>query len=229
MRGTLANVRLRNQLAPGTEGGVTLKLPEGTEMSIFDAAMAYGAEGTPLIVLGGKEYGSGSSRDWAAKGVKLLGVRAVLAESFERIHRSNLVGMGVLPLQYMPGESAVTYGLDGTETFDIEGLDALNRGETVAARARHRHRRRRRGRALRACACASTRPPRPSTTATAACSTSCCANWPASRTCPARGSPRRPPSRRSVRGAAPCCAKWLISCWHRLVGAGDRHAHVVAC
>ncbi len=131
MRGTLANVRLRNQLAPGTEGGVTLKLPEGTEMSIFDAAMAYAAEGTPLIVLGGKEYGSGSSRDWAAKGVKLLGVRAVLAESFERIHRSNLVGMGVLPLQYMPGESAVTYGLDGTETFDIEGLDALNRGETV--------------------------------------------------------------------------------------------------
>jgi aconitate hydratase len=131
MRGTLANVRLRNQLAPGTEGGVTLKLPEGTEMSIFDAAMAYAAEGTPLIVLGGKEYGSGSSRDWAAKGVKLLGVRAVLAESFERIHRSNLVGMGVLPLEYQPGESAQTYGLDGTETYAIEGLDPLNRGETV--------------------------------------------------------------------------------------------------
>jgi aconitate hydratase A / 2-methylisocitrate dehydratase len=131
MRGTLANVRLRNQLAPGTEGGVTLKLPEGTEMSIFDAAMAYAKEGTPLVVLGGKEYGSGSSRDWAAKGVKLLGVRAVLAESFERIHRANLVGMGVLPLQYMPGESAATYGLDGTETFSIEGLEPLNRGETV--------------------------------------------------------------------------------------------------
>jgi aconitate hydratase len=131
MRGTLANVRLRNQLAPGTEGGVTLKLPEGVEMSIFDAAMAYQAEGTPLIVLGGKEYGSGSSRDWAAKGVKLLGVRAVLAESFERIHRSNLVGMGVLPLEYQPGDSAETYGLDGTETYSVEGLDPLNRGETV--------------------------------------------------------------------------------------------------
>ena len=131
MRGTLANVRLRNQLAPGTEGGVTLKLPEGVEMSIFDAAMAYQAEGTALIVLGGKEYGSGSSRDWAAKGVKLLGVRAVLAESFERIHRSNLVGMGVLPLEYQPGDSAETYGLDGTETYSVEGLDPLNRGETV--------------------------------------------------------------------------------------------------
>jgi len=131
MRGTLANVRLRNQLAPGTEGGVTLKLPEGTEMSIFDAAMAYGAEGVALIVLGGKEYGSGSSRDWAAKGVKLLGVRAVLAESFERIHRSNLVGMGVLPLEFLSGESAAALGLDGTETYAIHGLDALNRGETV--------------------------------------------------------------------------------------------------
>ncbi|MFI5036270.1 MAG: aconitate hydratase AcnA [Acidimicrobiales bacterium] len=131
MRGTLANVRLRNLLAPGTEGGVTRKQPEGAEMSIFDAAMAYGAEGTPLLVLGGKEYGSGSSRDWAAKGVKLLGVRAVLAESFERIHRSNLVGMGVLPLQYEPGESAATLGLDGTETYAIVGLEPLNRGETV--------------------------------------------------------------------------------------------------
>ena len=100
-------------------------------MSIFDAAMAYAAEGTPLVILGGKEYGSGSSRDWAAKGTKLLGVKAVLVESFERIHRSNLVGMGVLPLQFMPGESAETYGLDGTETFDIDGLDPLNRGETV--------------------------------------------------------------------------------------------------
>ncbi len=105
VRGTFANIRLRNQLAPGTEGGVTIKLPEGTEMSIFDAAMAYAAEGTPLMILGGKEYGSGSSRDWAAKGTKLLGVKAVLVESFERIHRSNLVGMGVLPLQFLAGES----------------------------------------------------------------------------------------------------------------------------
>jgi aconitate hydratase len=132
MRGTFANVRLRNLMAPGTEGGVTIKLPEGTPMSIFDAAMAYAEEGTPLVILGGKEYGSGSSRDWAAKGTKLLGVRAVLVESFERIHRSNLVGMGVLPLQYLPGESAATHDLNGTEIFSITGLAPLNHGETVA-------------------------------------------------------------------------------------------------
>ena len=131
MRGTFANIRLRNQMAPGTEGGITIKLPEGTEMSIFDAAMLYAIEETPLIILGGKEYGTGSSRDWAAKGTKLLGVKAVLVESFERIHRSNLVGMGVLPLQYLVGESAATYDLDGTEVFSIGGLDPLNRGETV--------------------------------------------------------------------------------------------------
>jgi len=131
MRGTFANIRIRNQMTPATEGGVTIKLPEGTEMSIFDAAMAYQAEGTPLIILGGKEYGTGSSRDWAAKGTKLLGVKAVLVESFERIHRSNLVGMGVLPLQFTAGESAATYELNGTESFAIEGLDPLNRGETV--------------------------------------------------------------------------------------------------
>ncbi len=131
VRGTFANIRLRNLMAPGTEGGVTVKLPEGEAMSIFDAAMAYAREGTPLMIIGGKEYGSGSSRDWAAKGTKLLGVRAVLVESFERIHRSNLVGMGVLPLQFLPGESASTHGLDGTETFAITGLAPLNRGETV--------------------------------------------------------------------------------------------------
>jgi aconitate hydratase len=131
-RGTFANVRLRNEMAPGTEGGVTIKLPEGTPMDIFDAAAAYRKEGTALIVLGGKEYGSGSSRDWAAKGPKLLGVRAVLVESFERIHRSNLVGMGVLPLQFLPGETAASHALDGTEVYSITGLDPLNRGETVA-------------------------------------------------------------------------------------------------
>jgi aconitate hydratase len=131
VRATFANIRLRNQMAPGTEGGVTVKLPEGNEMSIFDAAMAYAREGTPLMIIGGKEYGTGSSRDWAAKGTKLLGVKAVLVESFERIHRSNLVGMGVLPLQFIEGESAATYELDGTETFSITGLDALNRAETV--------------------------------------------------------------------------------------------------
>jgi aconitate hydratase len=131
VRGTFANIRIRNQMAPGTEGGVTVKLPEGTEMSIFDAAMAYEAEGTPLMIIAGKEYGTGSSRDWAAKGTKLLGVKAVLVESYERIHRANLVGMGVLPLQFLAGDSAATYELDGTETFAVTGLDALNRGETV--------------------------------------------------------------------------------------------------
>ncbi len=126
IRGTFANIRLRNQLAPGTEGGVTVK--DGKEMSIYDASREYIAEGTPLVVLGGKEYGSGSSRDWAAKGTALLGVRAVLVESFERIHRSNLIGMGVLPLQFKPGENAESLGLTGTETFAIEGITKLNEG-----------------------------------------------------------------------------------------------------
>ncbi len=123
IRGTFANIRLRNQLAPGTEGGVTRHLPDGGGMSIYDAAKRYEADGVPLVVLAGREYGSGSSRDWAAKGTALLGVRAVLAESFERIHRSNLVGMGVLPLQFAPGQSAESLGLTGTETLDIVGLE----------------------------------------------------------------------------------------------------------
>jgi aconitate hydratase len=122
MRGTFANIRLRNQLAPDTEGGVTRLMPDGEEMTIYDAAMRYAEQGTPLVVLAGKEYGSGSSRDWAAKGTTLLGVRAVIAESFERIHRSNLVGMGVLPLQYADGESAESLGLTGEEEFSITGL-----------------------------------------------------------------------------------------------------------
>jgi aconitate hydratase len=126
IRGTFGNIRLRNQLAPGTEGGVTLKLPSGEQTSIYEASRAYIEEGTPLIVLGGKEYGSGSSRDWAAKGTLLLGVRAVLTESFERIHRSNLIGMGVLPLQYRPGESAATLGLTGREVFEITGIEEMN-------------------------------------------------------------------------------------------------------
>jgi aconitate hydratase len=130
IRGTFANIRLRNQLAPGTEGGVTVKLPAGEEMSIYDASRQYIAEGTPLVVLGGKEYGSGSSRDWAAKGTALLGVRAVLVESFERIHRSNLIGMGVLPLQFKPGESAASLLLTGHEVFDITGIEAMNSGDT---------------------------------------------------------------------------------------------------
>src|SRR6204780_2022454 len=126
IRGTFANIRLRNQLAPGTEGGVTVA--DGEQMAIYDASRKYLKEGTPLIVLGGKEYGSGSSRDWAAKGTLLLGVRAVLVESFERIHRSNLIGMGVLPLQYRPGESAASLGLTGRETFDIRGIEVMNSG-----------------------------------------------------------------------------------------------------
>ena len=132
IRGTFANIRLRNLLAPGTEGGVTTKLPEDEQMSIYDASRKYIEEGTPLIVLGGKEYGSGSSRDWAAKGTALLGVRAVLVESFERIHRSNLIGMGVLPLQFKPGESVASLGLTGHETFDITGIEEINFGQIPA-------------------------------------------------------------------------------------------------
>ena len=132
IRGTFANIRLRNLLAPGTEGGVTTKLPEDEQMSIYDASRKYIEEGTPLIVLGGKEYGSGSSRDWAAKGTALLGVRAVLVESFERIHRSNLIGMGVLPLQFKPGESVASLGLTGHETFDITGIEEINSGQIPA-------------------------------------------------------------------------------------------------
>jgi aconitate hydratase len=120
IRGTFANIRLRNQLAPGTEGGVTVR--DGQVESIYDASQAYQAAGVPLMILAGKEYGSGSSRDWAAKGTALLGVRAVIAESYERIHRSNLIGMGVLPLQFHAGETAASLGLTGHETFEITGI-----------------------------------------------------------------------------------------------------------
>ena len=133
VRGTFANVRLKNVLAPGTEGPFTVHLPDGEGMTIFDASLKYAAEGTPLIVLAGKEYGAGSSRDWAAKGPRLLGVRAVIAESFERIHRSNLVGMGILPLQFAPGQTAGTLGLTGKERFDIPGLSEMPKELTVTA------------------------------------------------------------------------------------------------
>ena len=153
VRGTFANVRLKNLLAPGTEGGVTRHLPDGEQMSIFDASVKYQKEGVPLLILAGKEYGSGSSRDWAAKGPLLLGVRAVIAESYERIHRSNLVGMGVLPLQFRPGENAASLGLTGEEVYDLEGLPALlgfglrrrpgdhgaGRRQDVPGRGAHRH------------------------------------------------------------------------------------------
>jgi aconitate hydratase len=131
IRGTFANIRLRNQLAPGTEGGVTRDFTrDGEVTSVFEASERYLEAGTPLVVLAGKEYGSGSSRDWAAKGTALLGVRAVIAESYERIHRSNLIGMGVLPLQFPEGESAESLGLTGEETFSVTGVTELNDGET---------------------------------------------------------------------------------------------------
>jgi aconitate hydratase len=136
MRGTFANIRLRNRLAPGTEGGITTHQPDGEQMSIFDASVKYRSDDVPLIVIAGKEYGSGSSRDWAAKGPRLLGVRAVVAESYERIHRSNLVGMGILPLQFSPGDTADSLGLGGQESFDIAGLqDGLRSVTTVTATA----------------------------------------------------------------------------------------------
>ncbi len=123
MRGTFANVRIQNQMVPGVVGGVTLYQPAGEQMSIYDASLIYRDLGVPLLIFAGQEYGTGSSRDWAAKGTALLGVKAVIAQSFERIHRSNLVGMGVLPCQFKEGVSAQTLGLDGTETFDLVGLE----------------------------------------------------------------------------------------------------------
>jgi aconitate hydratase len=138
MRGTFGNIRLRNALAAGKEGPYTVHLPDGEPAFIYDAAMRYRREGTPLLVIAGREYGSGSSRDWAAKGTFLLGVRAVLAESYERIHRSNLVGMGVLPLQFQPGESSASLGLTGRESYTIHGLSedlSPRKRLTVVARA----------------------------------------------------------------------------------------------
>src|SRR5699024_103809 len=135
MRGTFANVRLRNQLAPGTEGGWTRHQPSGEEMSLYDAAMKYADEGTPLVVLAGADYGTGSSRDGAGNGTLLLGVKAVIAASYERIHRSNLVGMGVLPLQFQDGDNAESLGLDGTETFAVDGLAVGTREVSVTATA----------------------------------------------------------------------------------------------
>ncbi len=131
IRGTFANIRLRNQLVPGKEGNWTVHFPSGEQMSVFDAAMRYIAEGTPLVVIAGKEYGTGSSRDWAAKGTLLLGVKAVIVDSFERIHRSNLVGMGVLPMQFLPGENAASLGLTGDETIDVHRNRIGDASQTV--------------------------------------------------------------------------------------------------
>nr|MDA3914299.1 aconitate hydratase [Oleiagrimonas sp.] len=135
VRGTFANIRIKNRMLDGVEGGYTKHVPSGEQMAMYDAAMKYKADNTPLIVLAGKEYGTGSSRDWAAKGTLLLGVKAVIAESFERIHRSNLVGMGVLPLQFKDGQTIDSLGLTGLETFEITGLDDANATEaTVVAK-----------------------------------------------------------------------------------------------
>ena len=183
VRGTFANVRLRNKLAPGTEGGVTRLLPEGEQMSIFDASVKYAERGVPLVILAGKEYGSGSSRDWAAKGPKLLGVRAVIAESFERIHRSNLVGMGILPLQFEAGQNVESLGLTGEEVYDFPGLTVLlqdkfakgphDRGEG--------HRQPMAKRRLSMPWFASIRRRRSGTSSTAAFCSMCCGNWRRSR------------------------------------------------
>lgn len=138
MRGTFANIRIKNQMLPGVEGGVTKHQPSGAQMPIYDAAMRYQKEGVPLVIFAGKEYGTGSSRDWAAKGTKLLGVRAVIVETFERIHRSNLVGMGVLPLQFTEGRTWKSLGLTGNEVIDIPGLEgALKPRQTLHLHITH--------------------------------------------------------------------------------------------
>jgi aconitate hydratase len=136
MRGTFANIRIRNEMVPGIEGGMTKYVPTGETLAIYDAAQKYKADGTPLVVVAGKEYGTGSSRDWAAKGTNLLGVRAVIAESFERIHRSNLVGMGVLPLQFAEGVDRKTLGLDGSEIFTIENVSGLRPRQMVTVKVK---------------------------------------------------------------------------------------------
>ena len=135
MRGTFANIRIKNQLVPGTEGGVTTYFPTGETTTVYDAAMRYQNDDTPLIVLGGEDYGMGSSRDWAAKGTILLGVKATIVKSYERIHRSNLIGMGVLPLQFMDGEGPDELGLDGSETFDIPIDNTLTAGQDLEVTA----------------------------------------------------------------------------------------------
>jgi aconitate hydratase len=135
MRGTFGNIRIKNQLVAPREGSFTRKFPEGEEVAVYQAASAYQAEGVPLVVLGGREYGTGSSRDWAAKGTTLLGVRAVIAESYERIHRSNLVGMGVLPLMFLDGDSWQSLGLDGSETFTITGVENMQPRKQLTVKA----------------------------------------------------------------------------------------------
>ena len=174
MRGTFANIRIKNQMVPGVEGGVTIHYPSGEHMWIYDAAMRYAEEKVPLVIFAGKEYGTGSSRDWAAKGTRLLGVRAVIAQSFERIHRSNLVGMGVLPLVFEEGTSWQSLGLKGDETVTIRGIADLRPRQIATAEITHR--RRPAGRTCR-CSSASIRSTSSNTSATAAFCTTCCGIW----------------------------------------------------
>ncbi len=178
MRGTFANIRLKNLLLPGTEGGVTLHIPSGAQMSIYDASMKYQADKTPLIILSGKEYGAGSSRDWAAKGTALLGVKAVIAESYERIHRSNLIGMGVVPLQFRDGETAASLGAHG------QG-DVRHRGPWTQAREGregHGDGRRRQEEGVHGASCASIRRRNRTTSSTAASCSTCCGSSPPAST-----------------------------------------------
>jgi hypothetical protein len=210
MRGTFGNVRIKNRMLDGKEGGYTKHLPSGEVLPIYDASMRYQAEGVPLVILAGLEYGTGSSRDWAAKGTVLLGVKAVIAQSYERIHRSNLVGMGVLPLQFQEGDSPESLGLDGTETFDIQGIaDGLEANGTVQVLARKED---------------GTRSPSPptsvstptwtwSTTRTGASSTPCFGRWPRARCSPSPGRPGHPQGSRTPEapaGPVPAGASSLV-------------------
>ena len=216
MRGTFANIRLRNLLAPGTEGGWTLHQPSGEKMTIYDAAMRYKQEGVPLVVLAGKEYGAGSSRDWAAKGTLLLGVRAVIAESYERIHRSNLVGMGVLPLEFKPGETAESLGLTGHETFSIEGVSQAGAArEAARACARRRGKEKSPSRPWRA----RTRRKKSPTTAMAGFCRTCCGRCSRTGCTEQSGGSRRIAVRAcsdaTVCGRDSACAKPVASCQSR--------------
>ena len=199
IRGTFANIRLRNQLLDDVQGGYTRDFTQdgAPQAFIYDAAQNYAAQGIPLVVLGGKEYGSGSSRDWAAKGTALLGVRAVIVESFERIHRSNLIGMGVIPLQFPEGETVKSLGLDGNETFDISGITELNNGttpRTVKVTATKADGARRSSSTRWS---GSTPPVRPTTTATAGSCSTCCGACCAADV----GLPDRPPPHDLTAGA----------------------------
>ena len=206
MRGTFANIRIRNEMVPGIEGGITKHQPSGEQMPIYDAAMRYKREGVPLVVFGGKEYGTGSSRDWAAKGTFLLGVKAVIAESFERIHRSNLVGMGVLPLTFTEGQDRKSLGITGEEVIDILGLEELRARMTLEMVIHRPDGQRGPGASFSA---ASIRRTRSSTTRTAASCTTCCAGWPRRRS---RGAPPAPERRfrDGTTARAGCCIGALI-------------------